>query len=133
MGFLSIATVLAWLYERKPRILNKKYVIENKPKKGDDEAIIEAEIERQLQENMAKRQQETNQIKISENEMVSSPAPVENSQSLTENLDKESSEKKVVKKRVVKMLKAGEIVAEKEEVLDKEGNVVQVNIRDVIE
>ena len=34
------------------------------------------------------------------------------------------SSKKVVKKRIVKMMKQGKLVAEKEEILDEEGNVI---------
>lgn len=39
------------------------------------------------------------------------------------------SSKKVVKKRIVKMMKQGKLVAEKEEILDEEGNVIRTEIR----
>ncbi|CAI2379529.1 unnamed protein product [Moneuplotes crassus] len=39
------------------------------------------------------------------------------------------SSKKVVKKRIVKMMKQGKLVAEKEEILDAEGNVIRTEIR----
>jgi hypothetical protein len=39
------------------------------------------------------------------------------------------SSKRVVKKRIVKMMKQGKLVAEKEEILDEEGNVIRVEIR----
>lgn len=39
------------------------------------------------------------------------------------------SSKKVVRKRIVKMMKQGKLVAEKEEILDEEGNVVRTQLR----
>ena len=39
------------------------------------------------------------------------------------------SSKKVVKKRIVKMMKQGQLVAEKVEILDEEGNVIRTEIR----
>ena len=39
------------------------------------------------------------------------------------------SSKKVVKKRIVKMMKQGKLVAEKEEILDEDGNVIRTEIR----
>lgn len=39
------------------------------------------------------------------------------------------SSKKVVRKRIVKMMKQGKLVAEKEEILDEEGNVVWTQLR----
>lgn len=41
----------------------------------------------------------------------------------------EGSSKKVVKKRIIKMMKDGKLVAEKEEILDEEGNVIKTQMR----
>lgn len=46
-----------------------------------------------------------------------------------DNQENPSSKKKVVKKRIVKMMKDGKLVAEKEEILDEEGNVLRTEIR----
>lgn len=105
---------------KEPVIPTKKFVIE-KRNVQDDEDEIEREIQRQLE---AKKQ----------SPLRSAPAPVVQTEerktysNQAHNQSPESS-KKVVKKRIVKMMKDGQLVAEKEEILDEEGNVLKTQIR----
>ena len=100
-----------WCVMRKRKPMPKKqrnFVIEKRTAEHDEDEI-EAEIARQLEarRNSPERQTYSNQA---------------------QNVSPGSS-KKVVKKRIVKMMKDGELVAEKEEILDEEGNVLKTQMR----
>ena len=128
----------------QPVVPVKNFIIEKKVKEHDEEEI-EREIQNQLQARRGARN--TNESRHKEHAPVSAqpnsticlsntirlifycsyaPQVVEYSPDYEEN---KSSNKKVVKKRIVKMMKDGKLVAEKEEILDEEGNVLRTEIR----
>jgi hypothetical protein len=145
-------TVVKQVKQDSPK---KKYVIEKKTKEEDEEEI-EKEIIRQLETRVKAKspprnvlQEEVKKVVIEEKKEIRAPAPApvpmtggaavtntrpESPGSSQRSAGKRSSRgsgssKKVVKKRIVKMMKQGKLVAEKEEILDEEGNVIRTEIR----
>lgn len=129
----------------------KKYVIEKRTKEEDEEEI-EREIARQLEQRVkAKsppRQREVEEVKkvvVEERKEAAAQPTTTVGAGVAQNRPESpggsqrsagkrssrgsGSSKKVVKKRIVKMMKQGKLVAEKEEILDEEGNVIRTEIR----
>lgn len=114
----------------------KTFVSERKPDQQNEEEI-DKEIQRQLQNRVAAAtRREEVPVALGMPEVSAHPEPVEkrtysnqaqNVQDVARGSN--SSSKKVVKKRVVKMMKDGKLVAEKEEILDEEGNIIKTQIR----
>lgn len=108
----------------------KNFVIEKKTNEHDEEEI-EREIQSQLQARQGARNM--NEIKKQEPVPLSAEPKLNYAPQIVEfsndNQENPSSKKKVVKKRIVKMMKDGKLVAEKEEILDEEGNVLRTEIR----
>lgn len=122
IGLILIAILLALFYQRKPVIPTKKFVIERKNDAEDDDEI-EREIQRQLEAKInAQREPVQQQHQEVEQKLAHEILPAQASPD-------GSSSKKIVKKRIVKMMKDGKLVAEKEEILDEEGNVLKTQIR----
>lgn len=132
VALFLIALLLALFYQKKPTIPTKKFVIERKTKE-EDEAEIEAEIQRQLEkkitERLVQQQNEEEEVKVFRDGNAVNSAPPPRDDSPQEQSPGNSSSKKVVKKRIVKMMKEGKLIAEKEEILDEEGNVLRTQIR----
>lgn len=116
----------------------KTFVSERKPDQQNEEEI-DKEIQRQLQNRVAAAaatRREEVPVALGMPEVSAHPEPVEKRtySNQTQNVQdvargSNSSSKKVVKKRVVKMMKDGKLVAEKEEILDEEGNIIKTQIR----
>ena len=127
LGLLLIALLLFCTMRKAKKVEIKKpqrtFAIE-KINKEQDEAEIEAEIEAQLQARRkasqleANRDEEVREI-VEEKQVYSNEA-----QNQTPG-----SNKRVVKKRIVKMMKQGELIAEKEEILDEEGNIIKTQMK----
>jgi len=133
-GLLLIAILLAlFFWQKRPSLQpRKKFVIEKRTKE-EDEDDIEAEIQRQLKakaESQAPRKI-LEEIKREDIDAGSSGPPEKETYlaSNVNNIPGETSSKKVVKKRIVKMMKDGKLVAEKEEILDEEGNVLRTQFK----
>ena len=143
------AVVAAPIVQESPK---KKFVIEKRTKEEDEEEI-EREIERQLEQRAQAREKSPVRQEIVEEEKkleqahevkaVNTGAPgtkVQHERPASPGASSRSggrqrssrgsgSSKKVVKKRIIKMMKQGKLVAEKEEILDEEGNVIRTEIR----
>lgn len=132
IGLLLIAILLALFYQKKSIIPKKKFVIE-KVHKEHDEDEIEAEIQRQLEAKIAEKQRrnyDNEDVKVEQSpQAVGAGAPVQRRSPSNKSGEEGGSSKKVVKKRIVKMMKDGVLIAEKEEILDEEGNVLRTQIR----
>lgn len=134
LGLLLLAALLALLLcsqRHKKEIVQKKvrnFVIEKQTKEQDEEEI-EKEIERQLKQRVdAKRNSQGEEVKVAEPvQQVEAARPQHSAE--RGRSSRGSSSKKVVKKRIVKMMKEGKLVAEKEEILDEDGNVLSTHIR----
>ena len=143
------AVVAAPIVQESPK---KKFVIEKRTKEEDEEEI-EREIARQLEQRAQAREKSPVRQEIVEEEKkleqahevkaVNTGAPgtkVQHERPASPGASSRSggrqrssrgsgSSKKVVKKRIIKMMKQGKLVAEKEEILDEEGNVIRTEIR----
>lgn len=106
----------------KPMPPRKIICIERKVAEEDAD-----EIERQIEDQLAARKVQKEALQ------ANPPAPVErktySNQAPPNNEKATSSSKKVVKKRVVKMMKDGQLVGEREEILDEDGNVIRAQAR----
>lgn len=131
---IDIALLLCLTMKKKEAIQPvkpiKNFVIEKKTKEHDEE-----EIEKEIQTQLQARKGSSGGVQVKKQEPVAlsaeprysySPQIIEYSNDNQENI---SSKKKIVKKRIVKMMKDGKVVAEKEEILDEEGNVLRTEIR----
>jgi hypothetical protein len=106
--------------KRKEAVVPKKTFVIEKRSVEDDEAEIEREIQKQLEAKRESPQKSAAVVPDSEERKTYSNQAHNQSP---------NSSKKVVKKRIVKMMKDGLLVAEKEEILDEEGNVLKTQIR----
>jgi Ulp1 family protease len=117
----------------EPKKPGRNFVIERRTKEQDEEEI-EKEIQRQLEVKMSSAKRVTRQeAKIGEE---SNKRRDYSSQEVNQAIEgsyggqaSPGSSKKVVKKRVVKMMKDGIQVAEKEEILDEDGNIIRTIVK----
>ena len=130
LGLLLIGILLCCTMRKKRQ--KEEVVVEKKREfsiqrevREQDEQEIEAEIERQLVErrsaSMAKRHSEGQKEGYEQRQTYSSQAQGQTEVSPT-------SSKKIIKKRVTKMMRHGEVVGQREEILDEEGNVLKSQI-----
>lgn len=93
----------------------------------EEEKKVEVQAQAQVQ---AARQEVASAVQENKNKVLQeSPGGSQNSDGRQRSSRGSGSSKKVVKKRIVKMMKQGKLVAEKEEILDEEGNVIRTEIR----
>lgn len=118
-SYIALLLYCIWKRSKEAITPNKTFVIEKRSSE-DDEQEIDREIQRQL---TAKKESPVKSAAVapeSEDRKTYSRQAVNHSP---------NSDKKIVKKRIVKMMKDGVLVAEKEEILDEEGNVIKTQIR----
>lgn len=93
------------------------------------QALAQSQAQAQAQVQAA-RQEVASAVQENKNKVLQeSPGGSQNSDGRQRSSRGSGSSKKVVKKRIVKMMKQGKLVAEKEEILDEEGNVIRTEIR----